>query len=741
MNIFILVLMFSSGFLASVYFLKNVSHTERLGSSIFFAIAAVSLININLALFSGVYLNLSVVFMPAVFTLLLFLSLNILKNKQNANLKSLFHFSILKDEWLTLGALSIILVFLFFYYSNNEFLLSLASYFTKETASCFYMQTFRIIGLLNPGVRSLDSLVKVYDIICTPGNVLFTATPFLIFKMSSFKILYLIFNALLFIFTYFICKRLLKNKIAALVVAIFSILNPYILSVEVLDRNVMALSISAIFFYCLFEHKEKIFLQGFIFGLLAGTGLRFLPLLFIIPMLILWGKDASFRRIMLFVVAFLAAFLFNIPHFFFNGLNSLGEGGAFFELLILAFTKWMRTPFLPFPNILFYLINLINYFGYLVSGFICFGAYFLLKENKRLFFAFLSMFLLVLIVLSFQRNWIEGDKYRIIICAFLPVYIFLGFGIKAIFNRINFKKMILAILISLSLPIIFVNLCSKLNFPQDLEFYKRRLIYQQESRDYYQLLKKSLSNVGVFPNYQRLFTKLKLGRKVKEERSTFSNLFSKADLPGSDNFNTFYKQWGNYFIKNSNGVKAELTTDPNDFVYLKINFDKLVLDMHNAVTEVPDVEMVSLDLSNPEQLSDTFYAQIKVSWQNNDLPVCLMLNNDNLDVFKELVINLNAFISVGKDDLGLDIVNAVNFVLNPGLRKYGYNSGMKSFPLYEEDSSFTFKVPKNAKIIIKNWFVNGQNGIPFKVDSWGIKRSFNGRYVIKFYYNEPESYL
>jgi len=741
MDIFILVLMIFSGFLASVYFLTDVCCLERIGSTIFFAIANVSLVNINIALFSGIYLNSIVVFITTLATMFLFLGLIILKNKQIGNIKNLICFSPLKDEFQALGILGSVLVFLFFYYSNSEFLLSLASYFVKEAATCFYMQTFRIIGLFNPGVNSLDALTKVYDIICTPGNVLFTATLLPILKISSFKILYLIFNALLFIFTYLICKRLLKNKAAALTVAIFSILNPYILSVEVLDRNVMALSISAFFFYCLLEHKEEIFLQGFVFGLLAGTGLRFLPLLSIVPMLILWGKDVNFKKITLFVTAFLITFLFNIPHIFFNGLNSLGESGSFFELIILAFTKWMRTPFVPFPNILFYLINLINYFGYLVSGFICFGAYSLLKENKRLFLAFLSMFLLVIIALSFQRNWIEGDKYRIIICAFLPVYIFLGFGIKSIFNRINFKKMILAIFISLSLPIIFVNLCSKLNFPQDLEFYKRRLIYQQESRDYYQLLKKSLSNVGVFPNYRRLFTKLKLGRKVKEERSTFSNLFPKADLPGSDKFNTFYKQWGKYFIKNLNDKNATLTSNPNDFVYLKINFDKLILDMHNAVTQLPSVEMVSLDLSNPEQLSDTFYAQIKVSWQNNDLPVCLMLNNDNLDVFKELVINLNAFISVGKDDLGLDIVNAVNFALNPGLRKYGYNSGMTSFPLYEEDRSLIFKVPKDTKIIIKNWFINGQNGIPFKVDSWGIERSFNGRYGIKFYYNEPESYL
>jgi len=116
MDIFVLVLMFISGFLASVYFLRDVCCLERLGSTIFFAIAGVSLINMNLALFSGVYLNSTVIFMTTLFTSFLFLSLNILKNKQNDNIKNLFYFSTSKDELLALGVLGIILVFLFFYY-------------------------------------------------------------------------------------------------------------------------------------------------------------------------------------------------------------------------------------------------------------------------------------------------------------------------------------------------------------------------------------------------------------------------------------------------------------------------------------------------------------------------------------------------------------------------------------------------------------------------------------------------
>lgn len=736
-----LLLMLAGGFLASVYALGNAGGLERIGSTVLFSIAGASWLNINLALFSGIYLSLATVFITALVTLALFFVLIRSKNKQASGTKNLFYIFAPRDELLAGGVLSGILVLLFFYYANSEFLLSLAAYFTREAATCFYLQTFRIIGVFNPGLSSLNALAKAYDIICTPGNVLFTATLLPLLKLSSFKILYLSFNSLLFIFVYLTLRRLLKNKTTALLVAIFSVLNPYILSVEVLDRNMMALSISAFYFYCLLAHKEKVFLQGLVFGLLAGTGLRFIPLTFIVPTLIFWGKEFTLKRLLLFTGACLITFLFNLPHFFFNGLNSLGESSSFSQLFILAFTKWGRTPFLPFPNLIFYLVNIINYFGYLVSGIICLGAYYLGKESKKYFCAFLSMFLLVLVVLSVQRNWIEADKYRIIICVFLPLYIFLGSGVKAIVACVNFKKMIPALVISFLLPVAIVNLSSRLEFAQDLEFYKKKLIYQKESNDYYQLLKKTLSAAGIFPNYSRLFQKLNLLRKAKEEANTLRSLFAGSGLPGELKFSGFYKEWESSFAKYPHYPEAELITNPDDFVAIKIDFEKLVSDMRNSVTAGPAAAMAALDLSSPEQFSDTFYAQMKVNWQDNDLLVCVMLNNDNLGIFKELVINLNAFISLGKDELGSDVVNSVNFGLNPGLKQAGYDSGLKSFPLYAENKSIIVKVPKDTKIIIKNWFINGDSGVPLKVDSWLIQRSFNGSYAVRFYYNEPESYL
>ncbi|MHB8155112.1 MAG: hypothetical protein ACYDFR_03555 [Candidatus Omnitrophota bacterium] len=700
----------------------------------------VPFININLALLTGIYINRPVIMVTALCSLVFIFLLSSRGLKRN-NLKKIFSLLYSKDELLVLPLFVSALVFLFFYYSNIEFLLSLAAYLVKGDAPCFYMQSFRTIGLLNPGFSRLDALTKVYEIICTPGNILLTSTFLPVLKINCFKIIYLVFNALLLIFSYLLCRKLVKNRIIALLVSAFSVLNPYVLSVEVLDRNFMSLAISVILFYVLLEYKEKRFLQGLIFGILAGTGLRFLPLVFIVPIFILWGEDNDLKRIALFAVAFFITFFFNIPHLFFNGLNSLGENGSSWQLLFFAFTKWARTPFVPFPNLIFYLVNIINYFGLLIWGIICFGVYCIYKENKKLFFSFLLMFLLVVVVLAYQRNWLEGDKYRIVISGFLPLYIFLVFGLKAIFYRPTYAKKITPILVSFTLPVIFFLVVSGINFNQDAEFYQRKYLYQKESREYYQLSKGSLLKAGIFPNYERLFLKLNLKRKKTDELITLSNLFPESNFPNFKKFVKFYEHWKTAFSKDKKNPLFSSLKNSKDYVYLKINFDKLMKNNHEAVEQLESADMVSLDLSAKEQLSDVFYTQFDVSWQNNFLPVCVILNNNTIDNFKELTIDLNAFVSLGHDDLGCDIINSIDFTLNPPLKQQGFKTGMKSFPLYEENKSLIFKIPADMKIIVKNWFINQENGVPFKVDSWLIKRDRKGSFKVLFFYNEPESYL
>jgi hypothetical protein len=65
---------------------------------------------------------------------------------------------------------------------------------------------------------------------------------------------------------------------------------------------------------------------------------------------------------------------------------------------------------------------------------------------------------------------------------------------------------------------------------------------------------------------------------------------------------------------------------------------------------------------------------------------------------------------------------------------------MPAFPLVAENGKILLRIPKNMRIVVRNWYVNGTSGTPYRVDGWTI-REHNGKLQAEFLFNEPESYL
>jgi len=704
-----------AGFLAARYFLGNKGGLfERAGAIIFFSISVTPFININLALLNNWRIANGLTFCVSILAAVLFYIL-ILNSKKEKVPGKIIDPAALKDEWFALIVLGLVAIFCFNYYTDKESLLSLGSYLLKGDAKCFYMQTFETVRGLVPDLNSPHPRVNPYGIISTPGNLLFSTTFVSTFKLYGFKILYVLFNSLIFIFIYLLTKKLLGGKIIALATALFALFNPYALSIEVLDRNVMALAVSALMIYLVLEYKNKIFLHGLVFGILAGTGLRFLPLLFAIPVVILYSRERlNLKNFLVFVCAFLIAFTFNFAHLYYYGFQSLGETESSLALIKKAFTEWQRTPFLPFPNLLFYLFNILNYFGYLISGIILAGIFNLWKKDKKLFWAFFFMFFPALFILSFQRNWLEQDKSRILVASFLPLYIYFAYGLKAVFTKRYSLKKCLQIAICLLVPVVFSKIFSKIDFKQDEGFYRRRFLYQTESADYHALTRDFLLKAGVFPDYTRLFNKLDLKEKRAEEGIIFKKIFGdRGPQP--------------------KGLSA-------NYNYIQVDFDKLVAQSGNAVKKVSYSDICAIDLKAEDKLFDVYYAGLKVGWQDELLPACVILRKDEIGSLGELFIELNAFVGMEKDETGCDIVYPVNAVDAKRSGKVISGKGMGSFPLYSENNIMVFRVPDDLKIVIRNWFIN-EKGVPYKVDGWCISPDKRGNYKAEFYYNEPESYL
>jgi diacylglycerol kinase len=450
-------------------------------------------------------------------------------------------------------------------------------------------------------------------------------------------------------------------------------------------------------------------------------------------------KGLSPSGYLLFLLAFMITFTFNLPHLYFHGFNSLGESSSSFLLAKEAFSGWERTPFLPFPNLIFYLIDILNYFGYLFSIIILAGLFNLWKNERKYFLFFSAIFLVILLILSVQKNWIEGDKYRIIICSFLSLLVFFAYGLKYIFTvKKNFKRYLLLLLFLIILSL-FSQLSNKFDFKDDTEFYTRKFLYQTESPSYYRLAKKYLTDIGLLPNYKRLYSKLDIRQKRKEEAIILKRLFPEGGFPGLDKFGLFYAQWEKTLYKSLEPSFKKRV--PGCYNYIKINFEKLADNLYSPVEKVKNAEIEAIDLKNIDtSIFNVYYANLSVSWQKEKLPVAVILNEDELDYLKELYIDLNAFISLDTGPAVFEKVYPINFKSRKLLGKQVPGLGMETFPLYSERNTIIFHVPSDLKIVIRNWFVN-EKGNPYKIDSWIITPDKNGNYRKEFNYNEPESYL
>ena len=128
-------------------------------------------------------------------------------------------------------------------------------------------------------------------------------------------------------------------------------------------------------------------------------------------------------------------------------------------------------------------------------------------------------------------------------------------------------------------------------------------------------------------------------------------------------------------------------------------------------------------------------------WQSEVLPITFLYDSNEIDVLREVVIDLNAFKSYAKDDLSLDIINMISIDENEYKKDMLIKSGMKTFPLFVDDNKLIFRIPIKCKLILKNWLLDASNSTPFRIDSWNINVDDKKNINIEHSFGEPESYL
>lgn len=744
MSVLLSGLLLGVGYLLSVVLVEKATVVERVACTLLFAMAAVPFVAINVSLICGFYITkgLTLLLGGLLFGGSLWF---VLAKRSNA-------VTVDKSELLALPGALLVGLASFFHYTNSEFLLSLASYVQSREAKCFYMQTFKFVGELNTGISGVE-IRSMYEVISTPGNALFTAGLMPALGVHSFHCLYVGFQVLLFLFAFLLARFLFEKTWLALLVGLFAALNPYSLRVEVLDRNAMAYALSAALLYLVVAHRERHLLHGLLYGIAGGVGLRFLPLTLMIPVGIFYiSGRVSVRGYATFAVGAVLTFAFNVPHLFYHGFHSLGESVPFHELLFSALTTGNRTPLLPFPNAVHYVLGALSSLGLVCGGLLVFGAGVALRRDWKTALALCFAPLATLLVLAAQRDWIEADKGRILLWSFLPFVLLPGFAVSYITSsrpatqRSSQRvKGLVGLVVAIAVVFGVSELLRGVVGSADDGFYARKPIYQTEHRLYGDHLREHYAPVGLLPDYHHLFLKKDPVRKHLEERVVSWMLFSRAgkvpwveeELPPAEQVLPEPLSW------------LSSSSQSDEYVNLAVDLDLLLVAPHEAVTVVDDPRRVFVNLEDTSRLFDVYYKEVSVSWQQEKLTITVLPLKPERQVLGELHIELNAFIAINQDEYGLRLINTIDHVVVPGKNVQGLATAMKALPQRDELSSVVLRVPVDMRILFRNWIVNAVEGAPYRIDCWVIEPgtqtreagSHGGGRTVEFFFQEPESYL
>lgn len=719
------------GYFLAARLFRDTDTVERLAWTVLFSLTTVQWLVFNLSVMGDIYITGTVVLLSglAVFAMLV---RGAWRHPSQLCLSA-------PDgrQVIVLVAAAVVSAFATLYYTNAEFLLSLPTYFATSETKCFYMQTFKVVGDLNPSTAP-QAIQDMYGVISTPGNALFTAGLVPGLGPGAFHVLYVAFNLLLFLFTYLLLHRWTGRHWLSLAVSLFAVWNPYALSIEVLDRNFIALTLSAALVYACVAHGNRTVLHGFLFGIAAGTGLRFLPLTLALPVALFYRSNGrGWSSYALFLATAAGVFAFNLPHLEHHGFHSLGETQGLWGLLLATLDGFPRTPLLPYPNVVLYLLNGLGFLGLLAGALVLTGALDTWRTHPRRFVAMVLVVVPTFVVLALQRDWIEGDKLRILLWVFLPVMVFLAAGLQSLFRLAGFGRALITFALALAFVLGVHTGLGHVSTRADEGTYQRKPRYQTETPAYVDFLRHHFRQAGLWPDYARLFQKGELARKDKAARIVERTLFGEEHgVRGSEA--TWTQRWLSPDREHGLAAREAYRT----FVDLHVDLEKLVTDPERAVV-LGTGGMVErfLDLEDVDNLLDVYHKQVPVSWQPEPLPITVLTGKPEYAILGELDVDLNAFISFGPDEDGFERVNLVPLWVVESRRKEALRTAMTALPQTDSRPAVVLRVPVDTRVLVRNWLLDAVSNVPFRVDGWEITMDGAGHPRVRFFPFEPESYL
>ena len=418
------------------------------------------------------------------------------------------------------------------------------------------------------------------------------------------------------------------------------------------------------------------------------------------------------------------------------------------ESLFTAFTTLPRTPFLPYPNFVFYFLKAIHALGLLGAALVVVGALRLARKDWKLLLVLVLMILPTYLILASQRDWIEGDKPRIFLTVWMPLMMMLGAGLCTVIRGQRRASGLATLIGAVAMvALLHLGLCAVHGQP-DEQTYQLGDIYQRESPALARHLRGAFSRLPLVPDFGQLFLKLDLGRKRIEEQVVAHTLFA-SPLPGDPPLNPWVKRT----VQPSTLERPPGRSLSREMVTLRIDLELLLSDGGGgAVTRVEDGGRVDIDLSEPAGLVKLYFTTRQVSWQKNDLTVAVRPRSREVGFLGELHVELNGDVHRGGGQVGPRS--------KPGTAKPP-PSGMLTWPtkrlspyalpctaetrpavmLPQRARALTLRVPRDLRVLIRYLVLNGFVGDIYRISSWSIDASEPGEPRVTFHFGEPEGYL
>jgi len=302
------------------------------------------------------------------------------------------------------------------------------------------------------------------------GPVVFVSTFMALFGFPGFRILHAFFGLVTAWFGWHLGRRMFGRLVPAYLTGIFLALNPYALSIPLLDENIMALALGTAMFYFLLESRTQWLFAGMFFGLLLGV--RHLGVLSIPAVLYLalannrsphytepWvSQRLGAGRVANVVILTASTALFAAPcaitHLFgywsgsglFESFVSMAPVRHSFlgiEFSINGLVSWpfvdapVRSPYNGFPTLVSFPLTIVQTWGILGMGSLCLGIVWAWSRRRMELASGVLWFLPQLALLCVMANWVEPNKMGVWLSYSQPLAVGVVAGIVALAGAVG----------------------------------------------------------------------------------------------------------------------------------------------------------------------------------------------------------------------------------------------------------------------------------------------------------------